>query len=1772
MKRNLFLIILFVVFFNYSHGQFITPNQDKIVFMSGALSLKTYLTTNNFKDELFYIQQNETLKNSIHPNWKEVAQLPNGIKIVRFSQALTENDWTSANIQSWGIVQPKHKISPLLFNSLTNEKNSSLKSLIAVCDAEMDSLKLNAQIDNFSGSVVQQLHLKNAKVFEIILPANEIEILAKSASVLYLQEKLTPQSLNNQAIGMTNAATAHAPMSIGGWDLSGKDVTVGVGDNGDVNHIDFIDRVKRLNPIFNASHAFHTTGTVGGAGIQDERYAGFAPKVDLISDYFSQVIFNTPIYRNDFNMNISSNSYGLILGNCDYAGTYDVYSQYLDQLSVDYPDVLHVFAAANDGALNCQPYPTGYATVTASYASSKNPLIVANIGKTRTTFTTASSKGPVKDGRIKPEITAIGTRLISTTPNNNYGANTGTSMATPNVAGAAALLTEQYKKRNNNELPPNALLKNLLINGALDIDLPGPDYRFGYGLMNVSASLQILENQQYYSNQIQQNQWQSFPVTVTNDVLKLKVFLNWNDPANLPLSLKTLVNDLDLKVVTPTGDTILPLILNPDPAHVTDIAINGVDTVNNTEQVTIIQPQPGTYQVLIKGSLVAAGQQEYFVSYDFEKTGITLQYPIGSEALIAGDSIYIYWQTALSQFPFDIQFSSDNGTSWQTLSSNIDGNDRAYVWHVPNNVYSSKCLIKINRGSENVVSHPFTILKRPVAQFFNNSSQCPGSVSFHWTAIAGVDSYQVFRKIGAEMKAIASTTDTFFIMNSLSADSTYWVAVAGMKEDQLGPRSIAISRKASGGNCSLVAAHGDLKLNKIIEPKSGRMFTASQLSNAQPLHVSISNLDNQVANNYKISYQINNEPWVTKFFTAAIQPGASKTVSLENVDFGNVDTYHLQIAIENIAISDPVNANDTLRTSIVHLPNLPIDLDNDFIQDFEDFDLLSIEGSEQIGVGNSYWDFETDKATGRLQSFVNSGVVISGQRSISLDNSTVINSNFQNSSQNSFIGTFNLSNYASSNQEIRAEFDFVLSGVPKFDTGNLAWIRGSDQDSWLPLHQFYKDTLNNSAIEFSGSLSLTDVLDAAGQNWSSSTQIKFDQKDTSKISQYHFGNGLTIDNFKIYKVQNDVQLLSIESLQNFNCNLGNQVPLTIKIRNGVNQTVQNIKASYSLNGGPVESNLIASIAGKDTLLFTFSSFLDLSTIGAHTLSVWIEAPDDSYPLNDSLLNYQFYNQSLISNFPYLEDFENGDGGFYTVGYPSSSWEYGNPASNKINRAASGTKAWKTNLTGNYNDQEIAYLYSPCFDISTLQQPQLSLSIATDIEEPSNGNLWDHAYVEYTTNGKDWIKLLSNGNSYQWYDNENYEVWANLNRTYWHVATAELPQVAGPIAFRFVMKSDQASNFEGMAIDDIHIYDLIKPIFEGDSLNNLNSVTLQAGEEKNMIHQNKILLNVINGNQVLDNFSVQSYNHVDFIDYDSNQYYLPRSFVVKSTTALIDSIQLRFYVLDEAMKRLREDFSCYSCASIQEVYELGMTQYHDNNPTNENNSLIDNLNGDYHFYPKDKLRWVPYDKGYYAEIKVNSLSEFWFNSGGPDGDSALPNQLFDFKVEAFKKRYAALKWKSQTDVSTTRYEIQRAITANEFETIAEMDAMQQNLFEYNYIDTPFSQNSMIQYRILHHHINGKVYSSLIRTFNISDDNLWMNVYPNPITNSSLKIEWMKANNESIQYSLLNSIGQEMMKGTIEDNRLSGTYILDLSKIHLSSGVYILKLKSGTDHWEFKLVSY
>lgn len=1670
-------------------------------------------------------------------------------------------------ISGWAAVAYQDKMNPEI---ITGSAATVAELLVAVKKG-MKREDIEKQLRVFDARLSAAQNWKSHDIWQVTIRQDQITLLAAEAFVTSLTPKFTPVPFLQQANGFTNAAVAHQALAIGGHNLHGEGVTIGVGDDSDPDHVDFIDRTRSFNPIWGSYHGFHTTGTVGGDGIKDERYKGFSNRCNLISDYFSQIISNGAVFHQDFDMVITNNSYGNVLGSCSYAGTYDIYSQFVDQLVIDQPEMLNVFAAANDGNMNCSPYPHGFATVTGAFAAAKNVLTVGNIGKTPQLTVISSSKGPVKDGRLKPEIVAVGAQLIATVENNDYASSGGTSMSCPNVAGGAGLVYQRYRQLHAGQDPHGALVKMLLMNGATDLAIPGPDFAYGFGLMNIGHSLTMLDSNRYFTNTINASQEQAYTINIPANTARAKIMLYWNDAAAGPLSAHTLINDLDLTVVSPSGSVSLPLIPDTAASQVVVPAAPGVDRINNVEQVTLDNPVAGTYTIKVKGFNVPELNQEYFVGYDYQPQGLTMQYPFGDEALVAGDEMIIYWEASAGTDPFTIAYSSNNGSSWNTITSGVAADLRSWNWTPPAIISSNQCLVRVTRGSEQTQSKVFTLSGRPVATLNPVAEQCPGSVRISWNAIPGASGYRIFKKTGDAMAALTTVTATTYTYTGLTTDSTYWVAIAPIINGSTGMRSIALSRQPSDGSCNGITVHGDLRMASIIAPGSGRIFTSGALGNAQPLTVLISNLDDQMAASYRVSYKVNNGAWVSNTYTDIINPAANRQITLGNLNLATAGVYNIAVAVTNLALTDPVTANDTVNLTVKQLDNPLMNLSSGYLENFEttsnNLDLLgrSVSGID----GAVKWDFTQSRPKGHLRNFVSSDITIEGTKSMSMDNARNQRYDIPGSSYNTLTGTFNLSNYNTTNWEVRCEFDYILHGIPKFDTGNQAWVRGKDTDPWLPLHTYLIDTANMGVVYNTGTLSLTDVLANGGQTFSSSTQVRFTQYDTSRIESTYFGNGLTMDNFKLYLVTDDVALLSIDSVYHYNCGLSNAVPMKIKVRNGVNNTVYHIAVSYQLDNQAVVSGIIDSIPGKDTVEYTFDQPMDLSANIAYNLSAWIYVATDTYRLNDSVMDFQVRNQPVIATFPYLQNFENNDGFFFAEG-SNSSWEYGTPSSPKINHAASGSKAWKTRLAGNYNKLEYSYLYSPCFDISQLSNPVLSFNLATDIEVPGS-SVFDMAFVEYSHDGYTWQRLGAAGQGTNWYTNDTAQAWIKKDQDYWHVATIPLPKEGNIVSFRFVMKSDQGTELEGIAVDDIHVYDLRNPIFNQDQFSSAISQDITGGQAVSYIGGSDIGLTVVNGTTALGNTTAQDYRHARFVNDDSTQYYLPKNFTIQTANTPGDSVTLRFYVPDEAMRIIREDVGCYSCSKVREVQGLGITKYDDPDKSIENNTLADNKNGVYTFLPKDKIRWVPYDIGYYAELKVKSFSEFWFNDGGPTQDQILPSNLFDFTAAHYGARYAQLSWMSNIDAQTVSYEIQRADASLNFAAIATVNAAGQNGHNYTYIDTPVLTGAQVYYRIQYTMQDGGKHLSLIRSLDWSGSEAVVNIYPNPVRNNVLNLEWFKGNGEPLEWSMYSIAGQRVLTGgDTQLNNYNGRYTFNLATMGLSSGVYVLKVVSGKDKWTFKIV--
>lgn len=255
-------------------------------------------------------------------------------------------------------------------------------------------------------------------------------------------------------------------------------------------------------------------------------------------------------------------------------------------------------------------------------ASGKNSIAVGAVDDLKS-IASFSGRGPAKDGRVKPDLVARGVNVFSLSTNSLYSRKSGTSMAAPAVTGMSVLLTEQWRKTFGGASPNPAQLKALLIAGADDLGNTGPDYTFGYGLANAKASVDLIRADAGQGNRIRNGNVATsdrfeFGVKIT-DAQKLRVNLQWLDPEiaylgdeEEEIAEKALVNDLDLVVIDPNGDTVLPWVLNPNNPSQT--ASRGVNTRDNSEVVEVANANSGIYRVTVVGrSIIDRSPQAFTV-------------------------------------------------------------------------------------------------------------------------------------------------------------------------------------------------------------------------------------------------------------------------------------------------------------------------------------------------------------------------------------------------------------------------------------------------------------------------------------------------------------------------------------------------------------------------------------------------------------------------------------------------------------------------------------------------------------------------------------------------------------------------------------------------------------------------------------------------------------------------------------------------------------------------------------------------------------------------------------------------------------------------------------------------------------------------------------------------------------------------------------------------------------------------------------------------------
>lgn len=482
---------------------------------------------------------------------------------------------------------------------------------------------------------------------------------------------------NAIAAGTTRTNKLYAGGSLG-LNLSGSTIPnnkIAMWDGGAVRatHQEFAgNRITIVDNVSTDLHATHVAGTIAASGVNIAAKGMAFGLPQLISYNFDNDIAEMSTAAS--NLILSNHSYGVLAGwvqnsnqfnrweflgrageNEDYMfGYYNATSQAWDNIAFNAPYYLMVKSAGNyrasigpsvgsfyyrynaSGVMefagtrpNGISSNDGYDTM-GGYAVAKNILTVGAVNGLQNgpnsssdiTMAFFSAWGPTDDGRIKPDVVADGVDLLSTinSGDDKYATSTGTSMAAPNATGTLALLQELYYQRNNAYMK-SATLKGLAIATATEAGTDiGPDYKFGWGLLDAErAAKTILEkdSKSIISEQTL-NEGQTYTTNVTaSGSGPLMATISWTDPAAVPVAEASaldnttlrLVNDLDIRVSD--GTTYLPWVL--DPANPSAAATTGDNFRDNVEQIYIANAVPGkSYTITVSHKNTLQGGSQPF--------------------------------------------------------------------------------------------------------------------------------------------------------------------------------------------------------------------------------------------------------------------------------------------------------------------------------------------------------------------------------------------------------------------------------------------------------------------------------------------------------------------------------------------------------------------------------------------------------------------------------------------------------------------------------------------------------------------------------------------------------------------------------------------------------------------------------------------------------------------------------------------------------------------------------------------------------------------------------------------------------------------------------------------------------------------------------------------------------------------------------------------------------------------------------------------------------
>jgi len=893
----------------------IVPEANTEVFLSSWSSSNESLFDGQFfKVIQFYEIPSGDVKNLLREAGVTLlGYLPRNAYFAAFNQDFNAGMLTGAGIRSIWTIDVDCKLSPDLYEGNIPDHAILEDGTVNVLVNYYSNLDPDQVVGALQGqglTVIQRDdfgHYINAAVSQ-----NEIRAIAALPFVVFMEPVYPnpePENYTGRTLHRTNAiATDHGA----GRHYDGTGVIVELQDDGIIGpHIDYQGRIlDQFLSNNSGNHGDHCAGIIMAAGNVDPLGKGNAFGADL---YVYGASPNYPGFSaipqdyGNLGVRITSTSYS---NGCN-AG-YTTLAQTMDQQVRTYPSLMHVFSAGNEGTGNCgYGAGAGWGNVTGGHKIGKNVIAVANLDYADN-LASSSSRGPAHDGRIKPDCAAKGSSVYSTINPNTYALKSGTSMACPGVAGTMAQLFQAYRDNYAGNDPMAGLLKAILLNTAEDLGNQGPDFKFGWGRVNALRAAQVIEEARFDSGSLAQGATKTHTIAVPANVAQLKVMIYWTDYEASVNTTWALVNNLDMTLTDPSSTTWLPWKLShyPSPDSLNLPAFRGIDDRNNMEQVTLDAPATGTYTVEVVGTSVPQGPQTYYIIYEFIPQEVVLTYPLGGESLVPGESELIRWDAFGVSQTFKLEWSANNGQSWELIAEGLAGGDRYYSWTVPNTT-TGEALVRITKGSSVSESDaPFTILGVPCN--IQIDWACTGKTHVIWSPVSGATSYEVMKLGGKYMEVAGVTPNTSFIVDDTNVVTSSWFTVRAVGENGAkGRRAVALEKTPGTMNCyptdAMIAA---------IPTAEWGIYQSGQMNlSAVTVKVEVRNSGMQPIVNPTLRYKLGSNPFVIEDYVGTIDPDSSLIFEFtEPINLTTNGSHTLTAAISYAGDQNP--ANDEMEIPI----------------------------------------------------------------------------------------------------------------------------------------------------------------------------------------------------------------------------------------------------------------------------------------------------------------------------------------------------------------------------------------------------------------------------------------------------------------------------------------------------------------------------------------------------------------------------------------------------------------------------------------------------------------------------------------------------------------------------------------------------------------------------------------------------------------------------------------------------------------------------------------